>query len=201
MTRAEFNEKVRRDAAAFREELAGLGLDTEVAAEDTDEGYFMHLVTEAVCCAYSTHPQVQALGDLKALLLLGVEATILRRIEAAFTPEVTGERRYDEYFSNVMLPRLSSLGKDCPPEVRAKVVQELKAAAPPRYTFRELLRDTYRAHPGLNLPAGGPEVMARLEFFRGRVAGVLDRSRSKPGGKRGRGAGAKRSPEQGRLSS
>jgi hypothetical protein len=192
MTRQELNEKARRDAAAFREEFAKLGVETEVAAHDTDEDYFDHLVSEAVCYAYSSHLQVQALADLKALLLLGVDAIILRRVEAAFTPETTGERAYSEYFSNVMIPRLRSLGDDCPPDVRAKVVQELKAAAPLQYTFGELLRDTYRAHPGLHLPAGGPEVMARREFFLRRVAGVLDPSRSKPGGKRGRNTGGKR---------
>jgi hypothetical protein len=201
MTRAEFNEKARRDAAAFREELAGLGVETEVAAHDTDEDYFVHLVSEAVCYAYSSHPQVQALADLKSLLLLGIDASTLSRIEAGFAPEITGERAYDEYFSNVMIPRLSRLEDNCPPDVSAKLVQELKAAAPPRYTFRELLRDTYRAHPGLDLPVGGPEAMARLEFFRRRVAGVLDPSGPKPGGKRGRDAGGKRGDKRGRESS
>jgi hypothetical protein len=201
MTRAQFNEKARRDAAAFREELSELGVETEVAAHDTDEDYFVHLVSEAICYAYSSHPQVQALADLKAILLLGIDASILRRVEAAFTPETTGERAYSEYFSNVMIPRLSSMEDNCPPAVRAKLVRELKAAAPSRYTFRDLLRDTYRAHPGLNLPAGGPEVMARLEFFRRRVAGVLDPRRSKPGRKKGRDVGGKRGAKRGRASS
>jgi hypothetical protein len=192
MTREEFNVKARRDATDFQEELAGLGVKTEVTAQDTDEDYFIHLVNEAVCCAYSSHPQVQALADLKALLLLGMDASILRRIEAAFTPEITGERAYHEYFSNVMIPRMSSLGDDCPSNTKTKVIQNLKAAAPTRYTFRDLLRDTYRAHPGLDLPASGAEVMARREFFCNHVTDVLAPSKSKLRGSKGRGAGGKR---------
>jgi hypothetical protein len=200
MTREEFNEKARRDAAEFRKEVADQGIEMEVAVHDTDEDYFVHLVNEAVSYAYSNHSQVQALADIKALLLLGVDASILRRLEAAFTPESTGERAYREYFHNIIIPRLESLENDCPPEVRAKVVQELEGAAPARCTFLDLLRDTYRAHPGLDLEAGGSEVMARKEFFLLRVEEVLNPSKSKLGGKRGRESGGKRGGKRGRAS-
>jgi hypothetical protein len=66
------------------------------------------------------------------------------------------------------------------------VVQELKAAAPPEYTFRDLLRDTYRSHPGLHLPLGGSAFTARLEFFRSRVESVLNPSGAEPRGKKSR---------------
>ncbi len=154
MTREEFNEEARRHAAEFRKEMADRGLEMEVAVHDTDEDYFVHLVNEAVACAYSKHSQVQALGDIKALLLLGIDASALRTLEAAFTSENTGERAYREYFRPVTIPRLESLGDDCPPETRAKVVQELEDAAPQHYTFLDLLRDTYRAHPGVDLQVG-----------------------------------------------
>src|SRR5262245_63322366 len=116
MTREEFNEKARHDAAEFKKELADQGVEMEVAVHDTDEDYFVHLVNEAVSYEYSNHSQVQALADLKALLLVGIDASILRRLEAAFTSENTGERAYREYFHNIIIPRLESLGDDCPPE-------------------------------------------------------------------------------------
>jgi hypothetical protein len=174
VTREEFNEEARRNAEEFRKELADEGVEIKVAVHDTDEDYFVYLVNQAVSYAYSNHSQVQALADIKALLLLGIDAIALRKLEAAFTPENTGERAYSEYFNNVTIPRLESLGDNCPPEVRAKVAQELKGAAPPRYTFRDLLRDTYRAYPGLGLQAGGSEVMARRQFFLRRVEEVLN---------------------------
>src|SRR5262249_24175095 len=141
--------------------------------------YFVHLVNEAVSYAYSDHSQVQALADMKALLLLGIDASTLRKLEAVFTPENTGERAYREYFNNITIPRLRSLGGDCPPEVRAKVVQELEDAAPRRYTFLNLLRETYQAHPGLGLEAGGSEIMARRKFFLLRVKEMLNSFNSK----------------------
>jgi|SRR5579884_4009101 len=193
MTREEFNEQARRHAAEFRQEMADKGVEMEVAVHDTDEDYFMHLVTEAVSCAYSSHSQVQALGDIKALLLLGIDAIALRKFEAAFTPENTGERAHNEYFKTVMIPRLMSLGDDCPPEVRERAVQELKAAAPRQYTFRDLLRDTYRAHPGLSLEVGGAEITARRKFFLSRVVEELDSFSPKPKKKRG----AARGPRSG----
>ena len=180
MTREEFNEKARRDAAEFRKELADQGVEIEVALHDTDEDYFVYLVNEAVSYAYSTHSQVQALVDIKALLLLGIDASILRKVEAAFTPENTGERAYREYFNNIITPRLESLGDKCPPEVRARVVQELEGAAPRRYTFQDLLRDTYREHPGLNLQAGSSEVMARRKVFLLRVEEEFNSFNSNP---------------------
>jgi hypothetical protein len=187
MTREEFNAKARRDAEAFREELAGASVEMEVDVHDADEDYFVHLLmVEAVSCAYSQNPTVQALGDIKALTLLGIDANTLRAVEAAFTPEVTGERAHREYFWNVMIPRLESLGADYPRDAYRKVAQELNAAAPRLYTFRDLLRDTYRAHPGLHLSVSGPELTARLEFFRSRVESVLSPPGAKPGGKKSR---------------
>jgi len=92
VTREEFNEEARRNAEKFRKELADSGVDMEVTVHDTDEDYFVYLVNEAVAYAYSNHSQVQALADLKALLLLGIDASALRKLEAAMTPEQTGER-------------------------------------------------------------------------------------------------------------
>jgi hypothetical protein len=63
---------------------------------------------------------------------------------------------------------------------RASIVQELEGAAPRRYTFRNLLRDTYRKHPGLNLQAGGSEVMARRMYFLLRVEEEINSFNSKP---------------------
>jgi hypothetical protein len=181
VTREEFNKNARRNAAEFRRELADQGVEMEVTVHDTDEDYFVHLVNEAVSYAYSNHSQVQALADIKALLLLGIDASSLRKLEAVFTPENIGERAYREYFSNITIPRLRSLGDDCPPAVRAKVVQELEDAAPQRYTFLNLLQETYRAHPGLDVRAGGSEIMARRKIFLLRVEEMLNsfNSRSK----------------------
>ena len=167
--------------------LTGSGVEMDVDIRDTDEDYFVHLLmVEAVSCAYSNNPTVQALGDIKALALLGLDANTLRAVEVAFTPEITGERAHRDYFWNVMLPRLESLGADYPRDASAKMAQELKAAAQRQYTFSDLLRDTYRAHPGLNLSVGGPEMMARLDFFRSRVESVLNPSEAKPAGKKSR---------------
>ena len=150
--REEFKKEARRDATKLAKEA---GLDpTEIAARDTDEDYFIHLIIT----------RRRGLAEIRTLSMLGLELHVVDAGSQLF-PAPSELQASIHYGANVMDPFWKRTKKKKWPASTVAEYRKLCAAKPKLYLFQDFLRDLWRAHPDSHQVKWDELAVLRAKFF------------------------------------